>query len=901
MQSLLIIVICLGVISVVVIAAIRICLKNKYKARSEKLSHISSYSDKSSYEQARERLLALNESVFIDIPTELNNVFSGNIISTTQKQDLISHYKPQFQEAYSLLKELENFNITPSETISKFINDFGAINKLVKQHNEEVITFLLDKHKDFFDNCLKYPLDRQQRRAIVSEEDNCLVVSSAGSGKTSSIVGKVKYLTEIKGVAPERILLISYTNKAAAELTERIATDGLRGYTFHKLAIDIIGRVTGIKPSICGNTDSLFVDIYHKLLEKSSFKKSVVEYFIDYQTNETDGEQRKNERRELLSEQKKVQLKAMFPDMDGRTIWVRSKQEQKICFVLSSLGVKFRYEEPYEHQLADETHSQYRPDFSIYFEQGGVTRRIYLEHFGVDEHGLVPTWFAEDKNITYEEANQKYNDGITWKKAAHEKFGTRLLVTSSADFHYFDIRDKLKNILGDAGVPIQEKSDEELYDLVLPKGSKQEKVFIRLVSTFIALIKSSCKSIEDILHQANRVNDERSVFIIKNIFYPVYERYINALNDSNQIDFTDVILQATEICNFSHPVEYDYIIVDEFQDISVDRYNFLKALREGNSPAKLYCVGDDWQSIYRFSGSDMALFNQFPEYFGATELNKIETTYRFGEPLVALSSRFIQRNNAQVQKNIHSFSSEMRTELEFYSYDRRDFCNVIGQLVASISSDKSIFLLGRYSFDDYYLSFMYQSIKEGNRFYYVIGGRKIEFLTVHKSKGLEADYVILLQCNKDTYGFPSLVSDDPVLNYVLTKSDQFPYGEERRLFYVAITRAKLKTIVLYDKRFPSVFVDEFLHPEKVSEDSYVKHPNANKRWTRSADQFLLKLHSEGKSVKYIAAKMGRSQTSIVMRLNKLGETEPMVTHFLSWKKYQNFKPYISTRKIGFHK
>ena len=112
----------------------------------------------------------------------------------------------------------------------------------------------------------------------------------------------------------------------------------------------------------------------------------------------------------------------------------------------------------------------------------------------------------------------------------------------------------------------------------------------------------------------------------------------------------------------------------------------------------------------------------------------------------------------------------MKTELEFCSYDRRDYCKTIGELVDSIPLDKSIFLLGRYSFDDYYLSFMYQSIKEGNRFYYVIGGRKIEFLTVHKSKGLEADYVILLQCNKDTYGFPSLVSDDPVLNYVLTKA-----------------------------------------------------------------------------------------------------------------------------------
>lgn len=826
----------------VVIVAIRLFLKKKSNELTKQITAITPF--KEIQENKEKKLKQSNESFFLDIETDLRNSFNKHIVSSSEEEQFTKYHKGFFCKVNSLQKSLEAFHIQPSEAISKFARDFGNIHALVKKHNEEIVQNILDTHKVFFDHCLKYPLDKQQRRSIVSEEDNCLVVSSAGSGKTSSIVGKVKYLTEVKGIAPHKILLISYTNKAAAELTERMATNGLKGYTFHKLAIDIIGRATGTKPSICDNTDSLFVDIYHTLLGNKDFKNSIVEYFIDYQSNEADWEQRKNERREKLSEQKNVQLKAMFPDMDGRTIYVRSEQEQKICFVLSSLGVRFRYEEAYEHQLADEMHSQYRPDFSIYFKQNGVTKRIYLEHFGIDEHGLVPAWFAKDKNITYEEANQKYNDGITWKKAAHEKFGTQLLVTSSADFHYSDIRDKLRKLLDDAGVPIQEKTDEELYDLVLPKGSKQEKAFIRLVATFVTLVKSNCKSVKEVLKQAKNAEDERSVFIIKNIFLPVYERYVSALRDNNQIDFTDAILQATEICRVSRPVGYDYIIVDEFQDISVDRYNFLKVLREGNPPAKLYCVGDDWQSIYRFSGSDMALFNQFSEYFGATEINKIETTYRFGEPLVSLSSHFIQRNKSQIQKDIHSFSSEMKTELEFYSYDRHDYCNTIGRLVASIPSDKSIFLLGRYSFDDYYLSFMYQSIKEGNRFFYVIGGRKIEFLTVHKSKGLEADYVILLQCNKDTYGFPSLVSDDPVLNYVLTKSDQFPYGEERRLFYVAITRAKMKTLVLYDKRFPSVFVDEFLHPEKVSEESYVKHPNANKRWTRSADQFLLKLHRD---------------------------------------------------------
>lgn len=860
---------CVFAITIIVIVIKRIQLKRRSKQLSEKISRIPGYEKAPRHEERKAAITARNECFSANIATDLEASFANRYITLSQEKEFANYYSDYYNEAKRLVPQLKTFGIEPSEAVLKLLWDFKSIGKLVRKHNEQVICNLLDTHKQFFDCCLKYPLDGQQRRSIVSEENNCLVVSSAGSGKTSSIVGKVKYLIEIKGVDPARILLISYTNKAAAELTERMGIDGLRGYTFHKLALDLIGQQTGQKPSICDNTDALFVKIYRELLDDSQFRNHAVEYFVDYQASEADWEKRKNERRQQLSEQKDVRLKALLPDMDGKPIYVRSEQEQKICFVLSSLGVKFRYEEPYEHPVADAMHSQYKPDFSIYFKRDGKPKRIYLEHFGVDEHGLVPAWFAKDRNISYEEANRIYNDGITWKKAAHEKFGTELITTSSADFYHSDIKEKLKTLLSDAGVPLQERTDTELYGMVLPEGSKQEKAFIRLIATFVTLLKSSCRSLKEVLKQTDETDDSRSEFVIKNIFRPVYERYTKALRNSGQIDFTDAILQATDICRTSHPVTYDYIIVDEFQDISVDRYNFLKALREGNPPAKLYCVGDDWQSIYRFSGSDMALFNNFAAFFGPTEINKIETTYRFGEPLVALSAQFIQRNTAQIQKNIRPFSEQTKTELSFQAYERNDYCNTIGRLVASIPADKSVFLLGRYSFDDYYLSFMYKSVKEGNRFYYIIGGRKIEFLTVHKSKGLEADYVILLQCNKDTYGFPSRVSDDPALQYVLTASDRFPYGEERRLFYVAITRAKVKTWVLYDTRFPSVFVDEFLHPEKVTQESYAKHPNANKRWTRKADQFLLTLHREGKSVKYIAEKMGRSQTSIVMRLGKL--------------------------------
>ena len=845
----------------------RVRLIKQSERLSEKVSCISSYINNK--DDKKEGVSVLNEEFSYDVATDLETSFENHYITFRQEKEFTRYYADYYNEAKRIVPQLRRFGVEPSENVLKLLRDFENIGKLVRRHNQSILRNLLEEHKDFFDNCLKYPLDEQQRRSIVSEEDNCLVVSSAGSGKTSSIVGKVKYSIEIKKVNPTRILLISYTNKAAAELTERMGIEGLRGYTFHKLALDLIGQRTGQKPSICDNTDALFVKIYRELLADSQFRKHAVEYFVDYQANEADWERRKEERRQQLSEQKDVRLKALLPDMDGKQIYVRSEQEQKICFVLSSLGVRFRYEEPYEYSVADAMHSQYKPDFSIHFEYDGKPQRLYLEHFGVDERGLVPAWFAKDQNISYEEANQKYNDGITWKRAVHEKFGTKLITTSSADFYHSDIREMLKRLLLDAGVPLQERTDTELYGMVLPEGSKQEKAFIRLIATFVTLLKSSCRSLKDVLKQTDEADDQRSEFVIKNIFRPVYDRYEEVLRNNGQIDFTDAILQATELCRASHPVSYDYIIVDEFQDISVDRYNFLKVLREGEAPAKLYCVGNDWQSIYRFSGSDMALFNDFARFFGPTEINKIETTYRFGEPLVGLSAQFIQRNTAQIQKNIQPFSEQTKTELSFQAYNRNSYCNFIGQLIASIPADKSVFLLGRYSFDDYYLPFMYKSVKEGNRFYYIIEGRKIEFLTVHKSKGLEADYVILLQCNKDTYGFPSRVSDDPSLQYVLTASDRFPYGEERRLFYVAITRAKVKTWVLYDARFPSVFVDEFLHPEKVTEESYAKHPNANKRWTRSADQFLLTLHREGKSIRYIAEKMGRSQTSIIMRLGKL--------------------------------
>lgn len=825
----------------------------------------------SSYEIGKRQLS--NESKkkateIADIKTLIEQRYAHAYIKHDEGKGLKRKFLSLYQEVSSLQKRMKIFSIE-NEKIDSIIYQYEHLASLIEEHNSNHQEEILATNKDFFDHVLKYPLDVQQRKAIISEEDNCLVVSSAGSGKTSSIVGKVEYLTKILHVNPQKILLISYTNKAAAELTDRMNIQGLRGYTFHKLALDILAKESKEKSSICDNTDSVFVSIFHELLQDKKFKKAILEYFIDYEVQDSEKEKKANEKRQQLSALKSGKIKALFPDMDGNPIYVRSEQEKKLCFVLTSLGVKFRYEEAYEHPLLDEQHSQYRPDFSIHYENNGEQKRIYLENFGVDEHGMVPMWFAQSKGITYEEANQKYGDGITWKRETHKKFGTTLIETSSADFHYFDIAQKVKKMLKKAGVTYQEIPTEQLYDMVLPKNSKQEKAFIRLAVTFITLMKTNCKSINDIMNIAKKADDDRSLFIIKQIISPVYEKYIAYMEKQRLKDFTDIIIEATEICKGWEQSPYEYIIVDEFQDISMDRYRFLQELRKGSPKAKLFCVGDDWQSIYRFSGSDLSLFTDFKSYFGYTDLKKIETTYRFGNPLVGLSSGFVQKNPVQIKKHISPFNASCQTDMLFYEYDRNNYAATISSIVASIPSDKSIFLLGRYSFDDYFLSFTFQSVKRGNKFFYLIGGREIEFLTVHKSKGLEADYVIILQCNKGTFGFPSEMSDDPVLNLILGKGDEFPYGEERRLMYVAMTRAKIRTFVMYDRKNSSVFVTEFLHPEQLRLD-YSPHRNANKRWGKKGDAYLMKLYSEGKSIKQISQLMGRSQTSIVMRLQKLG-------------------------------
>ena len=733
------------------------------------------------------------EKAFSDISSLYN---FNHYITETERLSLLEDYNELDSEVRPLLnsKELEKYMY--KDVFRRFHNAMTDTKEHKKSNNSRFVENQLSFNSEYFDSVLTYPLDSQQREAVVSLEDNVLVISSAGSGKTMTTVGKVRYLIDKQHVNPEKILLITFTRKAAESLSERLGEKKLKCRTFHKLALDIIGEATGEKPTITPQDFS--VQVYHKLSQENpAFRAAISDYILRSRYTMKDQYEYSSMQDYILDRQKHG-VQAFFKDMDGRPVFCKSDEESKICDFLGSRGIKFRYEEKYEYNTVDAEYRQYCPDFSIYIDgPDGQAKRVYLEHFAVNEEGHCPGWF------TYNE-EYKYLDGIEWKRKCHKDRGTILLETSSAGFQRGDVFQNLSQQLLELGAVFSKATPLSVSRELL----RQEENILDLLTSFNFLLKSRGRSMKEVSELVGRGPD---AITVNDIIAPFVEAYRQMEIDNNVIDFTDAIIRATNLCNNGHKPDYDYILVDEFQDISLDRYRFLQSLRREKPLTKLFCVGDDWQSIYRFAGSDMALFKQFDKYFGYTKKCLMETTYRFGEPAIEESSNFILANPEQAVKSVRSFSCDAETQLDFLSTEGAEsVAETIKYLADQIPPNKEILLLGRYRFDINILKKTDLTIHESKDHTYVTyGRRKMDFMTVHQSKGLECDYIILLNCNGGTIGFPSQISDNPILKYVLSEPDTFAFSEERRIFYVGITRAKKHTWVLYDIRNPSPFVLEF--------------------------------------------------------------------------------------------
>ena len=725
------------------------------------------------------------------------------------------------------------------EEIERFKTVYSSLTEYFDSANNQFIQNESVKYDSILSNIDGKSLDEQQRTAVINDEDRILVLAGAGSGKTLTISAKVKYLYDIKKVNPKEILLISFTKKSAQEMTERIQNKlniPVEATTFHKLGLDIIKKANDFRPEIADeNSLSQFVHNFfeNEVVNHPDLVKALTEYFA-YFLEIPDDLEKHSSLGELYEEEKNADLETLKSKYDRekyikdtgieksksyktlKNEQVRSLEETKIANFLFMNGIKYEYEKLYPFESDDTLRKAYKPDFYL------TDYDIYLEHFGISKDFTVP-WLSPVEE-------KKYLDGIQWKRAFHQEHNTKLIETYSYYSSEGILLKKLQEILGQNGVELKARDFTDVFNTVYAsKSNKYFSEFINLCCTFINLFKSDNFKIEQIEElKKNYCKSETSEFLCErtelflSIIKIILSEYQNFLASNNSIDFSDMInIAAEKVESGCEIIPYKYVIVDEYQDVSKSRFNFLKAIVDKTN-AKLFCVGDDWQAIYRFAGSDISLFTDFEKYFGYTKILKIEKTYRNSQNLIDEASRFVLQNPLQLKKQLRS-DKKLDYPLVFWGYDEEPYKALeqsINKIISEFGINSSILILGRTNHDK-------DILKKSGLFRFSMNNRKevidyikapevqIDFLSVHKSKGLEADNVILLNFKNDKLGFPNQIADDDVLNLVLTNAEKYKFAEERRLFYVAITRTKNRTFVLTDNKNPSPFFKEFKESDSV--------------------------------------------------------------------------------------
>ena len=629
---------------------------------------------------------------------------------------------------------------------------------------------------------LRNPLTNEQAKAVATDEDATLVLAGAGTGKTSVIVGKVAHLVRNQDVSPDQILMLAYNRKAADEIRGRLKGNlsAAHVHTFHSFGRRVIAE-SETAPTISKLAeDDLALkravdDIIGELLNDPEQSKAVIDFIVyhhapyrpafDFETQD-----------EYEEYVRGVELRTLSGDL------VKSFEELAIANYLTEHGVEFRYEEPYEMPTATRRHRQYQPDFFL------PGHGIYIEHFALDQDGRPPPGWSG------------YAEGVEWKRRIHSQRGSTLVETYSWQHRQGVLLPTLRKRLEEKGVHFAQVSRQTL---VRRLAQEQSSWLAGLLATFLNHVKSGGLSSADLRARGRENGDRRRNQAFLDVFDQVRARYQKLLADEKALDFHDLInLAAEQIREDRRKPQYRYVLVDEFQDISAGRMKLLQALRRPDTA--YFLVGDDWQSIYRFAGSDVGLLRDCGDRLGHLEERTLSRTFRFAEGILDPSTAFVKRNPEQTQRPLlpASGAEDEGVAIVADSSPAGGAARALQDIEAKARGQpRTVLVLGRY-----------RQRRGGLPTPSLRGSLSVEFSTAHGAKGREADYAIVLDLNDGRWGFPSKVEDDPLLELVLppVSGGAYPFAEERRLLYVAMTRARIGAYLVTDPVRPSTFVTELL-------------------------------------------------------------------------------------------
>jgi DNA helicase-4 len=741
---------------------------------------------------------------------------SGTYLMAAEEDQALAALKSAEEEiaffrAHNLPEQ--EFVVSASEVLQKNRTDILEYNRKFVEQRKREYGYLFNKGK--------LSLDSEQQTAVVTDDKYNLVIAGAGAGKTEVLITRIAYLTERKPdtVQPNRILAIAFQDKAKREIEERLRTrykiDDVNIRTFHKLGKDILEKARGdrIKHTDIVDENKKFDLVkteYYQLLKDPDYYRLFLDYVRAFRDNRPQEDSQEKE--------DNLALKQAMSYVALNNKHVRSLAEREILnfFLMNKLNDE-RIEIEYEHDMHN-----FLPDFWL------PKFDLHIEHWGIDKKGNVPNYWGPNAREDYPRVMAEKRE---WCAS-----NNKLLVETYSYEYDADNPDKFIEILKQRVI----KKLESRFPGKFEFSPLRHNEIVELawapfkdptpddILNFIKNAKVYGLSPEKVEERLRNEKWSRKQLAFAQLALPAYRAYSNQLRERGKIDFEDMINEAVDKLRNDNGLlanVYDHILVDEYQDISKQRCKLVAELLRRNPNCKLFCVGDDWQSIMGFAGSNLNFFVNFDKFFSRPAITKISTNYRSVKSIVDAGATVISNNGGcQIAKQTVACRNELRPirvlssthdedfERQYHEQIVNDCLDRIADHMQNGCEPRDILVLSRYK-SSYAVKDFIEKAKERSMDFAFDSefARRNQFrlMTVHKSKGLEAKVVFILDVIKGTYGFPCEIEDSSI--YAPAREDypkQDHKEEERRLFYVAMTRAKEDLTIYTWKPSKSEFLEE---------------------------------------------------------------------------------------------
>jgi len=698
----------------------------------------------------------------------------------------------------------------------------------------------LARYADLFDSIESTPLTQEQRLACVSNAPATLVLAGAGTGKTSTLTGRAAFLMAHNLAQPAEILCLAFAREAALEMNERLQRrlaarwpiQGFTASTFHSLGLHIVREVEGSQPvltELC-NSPRVLADFIHQQMRRrathsAEYASLLFEYFAIIEP-------------ELVLActftERKHYLRAcsvrLLQTIQGEIVC--TPFDCLVANALCLMGVEYEYRKHYPHPVFLARRRPYRSTFYL------PAADVYIDVFDC----LQP-------------ANAQSPTAALSRRLAgiHQNYDTRHIILWEAPDYMADIwrlPELLHRQLIECTEPARMSTDEKRAGRVGIDYSQSRQFqsrrwrqrrycaclqplfdsarFASLADVLVTILPHYLQSTAPMSADTQRPEQKTAgprcrISLVMQLMQPLAAAYKAHLVAHGEIDFDDMIARATQYVEHRRfIVPWREILIDEFQDISEARFALIAAMQRQRPDLRLFCVGDDWQAIYRFAGSEIKYSTQFSEYVHPhARIVPLSRTFRFSQSLCEVSSRFLMKNPFQNRKQLHAANTDIRQVITVAR--QQDGLAVI---LSGLQLEQEQYAGGGES-----RSMRRATVLILARFAHLLPdsdrlsayterypGLQISASTVHASKGLEADYVLILNMSTGTYGFPSGRHADPVIEHFLPRPERFEHADERRLFYVALTRTRKHVwlLVPQDREKISVFVQELLRDNKAA-------------------------------------------------------------------------------------